>query len=180
MNYTFTTIPSTEYNIYNINENLRLESSVRDLSYPYSDKKSKDQEVTLPKDVCIENEYTDNHFSDLYRRVANVLVELRKLPENWDGFGAVKISSECLDNVEFFLSNINPSYMQTLSIDNICPNPYGTVDVEWKVGRFSVSIEIGDTRCSIYSELPNGQQSCFDRVEISDCPAPGCVDQLTS
>lgn len=49
---------------------------------------------------------------------------------NWDGYGAIPLIKEIGDQTKTFISHLNNN--QINSIDDIYPNPHGTIDIVWK------------------------------------------------
>lgn len=88
------------------------------------------------------------------------------MPENWDGYGALKISKIAIGNAKRAISQL----LAHVPLPDITPNPNGTVSLEWENARGLGHIEIGQTRYSMFMKLR-------DNVVI---PIDGAADSITS
>ena len=87
---------------------------------------------------------------------------LSQLDEDWDGYGAVKISSETRNNALHILHTL-PSKLAT---PDIVPNPNGTISFEWENDKTVAHLEIGKTRFSLYVKPPNGNPALADGAAL--------------
>jgi hypothetical protein len=87
------------------------------------------------------------------------------MPENWDGYGAIKISLETIKNARLALEDI----LRYAPVPDITPNPNGTVSFEWETTKGIGHIEIGRTKFSFYIKPFSGRPMLAD----------GYVDQIT-
>ena len=74
------------------------------------------------------------------------------LPENWDGYGAVRIGSTAVDNANNALQLLLPR----APAPDISPNPSGTISFEWETEEGVAYMEIGATRFSVFIEPKAG------------------------
>ncbi len=72
--------------------------------------------------------------------------ELSRMEKNWDGYGALPISSATKYNALSVLRGIVPHAPPP----DITPNPNGTISFEWESPRGKAHLEIGQTRLSFY------------------------------
>lgn len=73
------------------------------------------------------------------------LEELRRLRDEWDGYGAMSPPKDVLLNVDEFLGEIERRGLNSLlQEDDIVPTPYGTIDLDFRSDLGLVSVEIGD------------------------------------
>lgn len=92
-----------------------------------------------------------------------LIQEFSRLPENWDGYGALPISPEAVGAASIAarsLYSIAPAA-------EIFPNSNGTITFEWESPRGLANLEIGKSRFSFYLQLP----PLF-------IPAEGLIDEI--
>lgn len=84
--------------------------------------------------------------------------ELGSMPENWDGYGATRISRETEKNA------INAIDILLLSAPapDIVPNPNGTISFEWETDQGIGHLEIGKTKFSFYVKTRSGSPALAD------------------
>jgi hypothetical protein len=69
-----------------------------------------------------------------------------RMPENWDGYGAVRIRTETKQNAIDALEMLHDK----VPMPDIIPNPNGTLSFEWESLAGIGHLEIGRTRFSFY------------------------------
>lgn len=69
-----------------------------------------------------------------------------RMPENWDGYGALRIRAETAQNALDVLE-VLPDEVPT---PDVTPNPNGTLSFEWESASGVGHLEIGRTRFSFY------------------------------
>jgi len=95
------------------------------------------------------------------------LEELVRMPENWDGYGAVPIRIETTRNALRMLEILPDE----IPMPDITPNPNGTVSFEWESPAGIGHLEIGRTRCS-FSITPRHRDRSILRDWRMDEPGP--------
>jgi hypothetical protein len=86
------------------------------------------------------------------------LKEFAALSSNWDGYGALKISSRACETVSALLE-MSASLMP---LPNITPKAAGTIALEWQTSLADAYIEIGETRYSGYIEGKDSQPTFLE------------------
>jgi len=81
------------------------------------------------------------------------IAEIASLPEGWDGYGAIRIGKETLQNAK---NAINELHSFAPSPD-ITPNTNGTISLEWESDEGYGHLEIGRTKFSFYIKPVAGQ-----------------------
>jgi hypothetical protein len=95
------------------------------------------------------------------------ICSFKSLNNNWDGYGAIPTGIESSANTIFIITILS-NYISG-SIDQIFPNPHGTVSVFWTNSRNEkVSLEIGKKTMSYYADIENHETEFFDNIEIND------------
>lgn len=89
-----------------------------------------------------------------------LVYEIEKLPEKWDGYHALKISKPVIKNVLLIIEPIT-SFPKLLS-PTITPLANGTVSIEWETGQGVAYIEIGETRFSGYIKINDQKPACIE------------------
>jgi len=77
---------------------------------------------------------------------------------NWDGFGALPISSETKKNA---IGAVN-SLMAVAPTPEINPNPNGTLSFQWETVEGTAHMEIGQTKYSFYVSPRVGNAILFE------------------
>ena len=71
-------------------------------------------------------------------RLSKALVELAKLPKNWDSYGAPQISRDAIDSAHEALFELLAT---GATMPHLVPTPRGGVQAEWHAGDKSLEIE---------------------------------------
>lgn len=96
------------------------------------------------------------------RSAKGMIEELAALPENWDGYGALRISAETTRNALKALDILR----KDVPMPDITPSPNGTLSFEWESPKGAAHLEIGRTRFSFYIKPVVGDPILDDgRVE---------------
>jgi hypothetical protein len=90
--------------------------------------------------------------------------EMAAMSENWDGYGALKISQETEKNAIHAIDVL----LRSAPVPDIVPNPNGTISFEWESSQGVGHFEIGKTKFSFYVKPRSGSPSLAD----------GLVDQI--
>lgn len=95
---------------------------------------------------------------------------------NWDGYGALPLTAETLQNAKATLR-----FVQMASpTPDITPNPNGTISFEWESERGSAHLEVGKTKMSFYIAGLFGEP-IFLQSDTGNLSDVGCwVDQMVS
>ena len=75
-----------------------------------------------------------------------MLEEMARLPDNWDGYGGLPISKGAVANARAALSSL----LAAVPLPDITPNPNGTISMEWETERGVAHLEVGATRFSFF------------------------------
>ena len=75
--------------------------------------------------------------------------ELGNLPEDWDGYGAIRVLPDCLSNAIQVMSMLNCE-----SVESVDANPNGTVSVLWtNEDGEEIGLEVGTNEMSYYADV---------------------------
>ena len=131
----------------------------------------------------VENRQTPLFFTGEQQRFINInpfetrlteLREIKELPENWDGYGAIPILNEVFETSQTLLTLLSGDLIER--IFDIYPNPHGTISIEW-INRKSekLSLEIGKTSYSFFikfldsnPQFNNGQDILTDIAVLTN------------
>jgi hypothetical protein len=96
--------------------------------------------------------------------------ELTSMPENWDGYGATRISSETQQNALSALDVL----LRSAPVPDIVPNANGTIAFEWESSQGIGHFEIGKTKFSFYVKTRSGSPALADGLadQIGDDIGP--------
>lgn len=72
------------------------------------------------------------------------------LQDDWDGYGAIRPLSECLNHALEIISNENISLNY---LTDIYPNPNGTLTLEWEQDEKEIGLEVGSREFSYYAHF---------------------------
>lgn len=84
--------------------------------------------------------------------------EIAVMPDNWDGYGAIRIGPETTRNAKSALNKLH----RFAPIPDITPNPNGTISLEWESAEGFGHLEIGRTKFSFYIKPRSGQPVLAD------------------
>jgi hypothetical protein len=84
--------------------------------------------------------------------------EFGSMPENWDGYGAIRISSETQQNAIKAIEML----LASAPAPDIVPNPNGTISFEWETGQGIGHFEVGKTKFSFYVKPRSGSPALAD------------------
>jgi hypothetical protein len=101
-------------------------------------------EVYPPTDIMWRPEL-HTQSQTVNQTVKRIIEELAAMPENWDGYGALRISAETRRNALKALDAL-----LDVPTPGITPNANGTLSFEWESPRGVAHLEIGRTRFSFY------------------------------
>lgn len=91
--------------------------------------------------------------SAAFSSVKNQICLLSCMEDDWDGYGAVKLSDEVVRNTYKFVDAAKRLGYCPLSSDDVYATPYGTVVLEYKSDAGLVSIEIGKTQVGFFTDF---------------------------
>ncbi|MHA3788165.1 hypothetical protein ACX0HA_08150 [Flavobacterium hauense] len=99
----------------------------------------------------------------------NEIDHISKLPDNWNGFGSKKISTEVIINTLNVVSEIPPSILYYLK-DNIYPSKFGTIILDWEFGGADnniFSLEISKNSVGYFIESKGEDIKQVESLDIS-------------
>jgi len=79
-------------------------------------------------------------------KTIEMIEELENLSANWDGYQALPIHPDAIRAAKGLVDSL-PTHFVTA---DVCPNPNGTVSLEWQNDKGRAHLEIGKTRYSFY------------------------------
>lgn len=89
--------------------------------------------------------------------------ELTKLKANWDGYGAIPILEDSIHNAKYIVLD---KRIKVNKIEDVQPNPNGTVSIVWSYGMNQVCLEVGTLKMTYFADI-NGKTYYSDIDEIS-------------
>ncbi len=101
------------------------------------------------------------HIPSLKNRVSL----LSCLENNWDGYGATKVSEKVLKNTYKFMDTVcKTSYYLYLTDENILLTPYGSIILDFKSNNGVVSIEIGSEKIGFFTDFNSNDNVYSDGI----------------
>lgn len=93
--------------------------------------------------------------------------------DDWDCYGAIAIEKSIIDKSIMFLKYMPHAILSQLTNDNFCPNPHGTVTIDFYSSYGSVQAEIGLTRTNVIGEFeneedPDEEELTWENFKIND------------
>ncbi|AOR68346.1 hypothetical protein BBJ41_12890 [Burkholderia stabilis] len=79
-------------------------------------------------------------------RETALLDEYEALQANWDGYDADPISEDACSAAKSFLVSLPSSFESP----DLCPNPSGTISMEWESSNGQAQLELGRSKFSFY------------------------------
>ena len=103
-------------------------------------------------------------FADIVRNTAstklnqakNKVSEISQLHDDWDGYGAVRVSEKVIINTFSFIDVLKENFDIVVNSDDITPTPYGTIDVDIRSTKGLVSVEVGKTQIGFFTDFADG------------------------
>ena len=118
-----------------------------------------DPEVTCLK--CI-NKFKKRELES--KELIDGIKSFKELPDNLDGYGGIPVSANICDKT---IEVLTESY--TPPIDDVFPNPNGTITVEWENGRGEMlQLEIGKSSYSYFAHFKNREPILGEGIDILD------------
>lgn len=130
----------------------------------------------LPSFVAVQNFPTAAVIFALPARTEarELLDQFKTLEENWDGYGALKISEEAYNTASMFIKNLPP----TITSPEISPNPNGTITLEWETNTSSAQLEVGRTTYSFFLRPTQGKKTYMQGAASEVPPVIGLLATL--
>jgi hypothetical protein len=89
------------------------------------------------------------------------------LSNNWDGHGAISLSSNVLNNAIRFISSLPETVLSEVSANSIVPTPYGSIVFDFERGEDLVSVEIGERKIGFFSEFQMSENNSLEGVSFN-------------
>lgn len=87
-----------------------------------------------------------------HRDEIDLIEKFRALDADWDGYDANEISDGACDAAKTFLANL-PTDLES---PELCPNPSGTISMEWDSQHGQAQLELGKRKFSFYLRKKGG------------------------
>lgn len=94
------------------------------------------------------------------------LDEIKLLEDNWDGYGAIKVSEDVINKFNEFINALEDNHFNL--IDDLFPNPNGTITIEFDKDDKRLVLEIGKTNCSGFIVLNNNYCKLIDGKDLTE------------
>lgn len=138
------------------NSDTAVEESEKEAKITYFRYENLCSETELNEEVDIQREEAQ----DAIRAYANFL-------DDWDGYGAVRPVSECLNHALEIIRNNNISLEY---LTDIYPNPNGTITLEWEQDDNEIGLEVGSHEFSYFAHIGDihtyNNQKCYVSKEL--------------
>ncbi len=93
-------------------------------------------------------------FPDWFKEAIDRISGLSKLQENWDSFGARRVSNKAILQAKFLLSNLD---VEDLPRPHIAALPDGSVGFHWRIAQRDLEIEIEPSGAMHYLKTAVGE-----------------------
>ncbi|MDM8550810.1 hypothetical protein QUF72_12055 [Desulfobacterales bacterium HSG2] len=87
--------------------------------------------------------------------------------EDWDCYGASPIEEAIIHRTIMFVKKVSDTFLGKLTTDNFCPNPHGTITIEFSSRKKYIQAEIGLTKINIIGELGANEEFTWENVDLS-------------
>lgn len=105
--------------------------------------------ISYYKVVKANNHLVKNERRDVQREQAQDEVRaFANFQDDWDGYGAIRPVSECLNHALEIISNKN---IRLEYLSDIYPNPNGTISLEWEQNGNEIGLEVGSREFSYFA-----------------------------
>ncbi|MCK4338475.1 MAG: hypothetical protein KAW87_00590 [Candidatus Cloacimonetes bacterium] len=88
--------------------------------------------------------------------------------EDWDGYGASPIKKEIIERTKSFINLLSSNIVNKIDIDEICPNPNGTITIEFGSKNRYLQIEIGLTKINIVGKVDYDSEFFWENFKINN------------
>jgi len=88
--------------------------------------------------------------------------------EDWDGYGASPIKKEIIERTKSFIKLLLSNMVNEIDIDDICPNPHGTVTVEFGSQKRYLQVEIGLTKINVVGKVDYDSEFFWENFKINN------------
>lgn len=97
-----------------------------------------------------ETELIEEEHDILREQAQDEIRAYANFQDDWDGYGAVRPVSECLNHAMEIIrnKNINLDYLT-----DIYPNPNGTISLEWELDDNEIGLEVGSREFSYFAHF---------------------------
>lgn len=98
------------------------------------------------------------------KAVINDIEALKELKANWDGYGAIPVLAASIDNAKKIVLN---KIIAADNIEDVQPNPNGTVTITWSKSNNQVCLEVGTEMMSYFADI-DGKTSYSQTEKVSN------------
>jgi hypothetical protein len=122
-----------------------------------------------------------------HRDEVDLIEKFRAMEADWDGYDANKISDGACDAAKNFIANLPTQFKSP----ELCPNPSGTISMEWDSEGGQAQLELGKRKFSFYlrkNGIPTIYQNGEAQMAMSICgllsllhgtPRPAAITNIT-
>lgn len=115
------------------------------------DKKENEAEISYFKVTKMKIDELFDEEVDIIREQAQDEIRVyANFQDDWDGYGAVRPVSECLNHALEIIRNKN---IRLEHLSDIYPNPNGTLTLEWEQGDNEIGLEVGSHEFSYFAHF---------------------------
>ncbi len=90
---------------------------------------------------------------------------LQNLDEDWDGYGAPKISITAINNCQLIINKLTLDIIQNV---NVSPSEFGSVQLEMEKDNGIVNCDFGDDTFSYYVEKKDAKTEYYSFLEYTE------------
>lgn len=112
--------------------------------------------VEQAANLLVKQEAEQDHIDvrkEYMKEIKEIIQTFTELQDNWDGLGAIPLTTESKDNAYLILDAIG------IEPEDCYPNPHGTLSLEYTKNNTFLSVEIGSKAFSYYTR--NGEYVNF-------------------
>jgi hypothetical protein len=110
------------------------------------------------------------HFQNILN-LEEEITSFAALKENWDGYGAVAPHERVISNAVKFVNTLPENLFKSVDAETT-PTPYGTIVIDFRVGKELVSIEVGKSQIGFFSKFNDGNDLLLNGVEFDNNKLP--------
>ncbi len=105
--------------------------------------------------------------------LSNKIIALTRLPNNWDGYGAIPPNELVNSQLNIFLKLLPEKLLAYTTDEEMYPTPYGTIVLDFRKGENELTMEFGEQAYGFFTDFKNHKnvkikRAMYKQNEISN------------
>lgn len=99
------------------------------------------------------------------QEIIDEINSFKEIESNWDGYGAISPLQEVIVNCKSVIANLTDDKVSI--IEDVFPNPTGTITFEFKTYKGDLHMEVGRTSMGYFIEIDGKDVECRDELSLN-------------